>query len=176
VQGPFRFEFVSRGDLVAGRLWIGPCEGPRPLVLVAPPLGSSQRAPEVESLCRALVQSGLAAASIDLPLSGERASPKLSARLLDCVPRQERSAADERLWAAFVRQTAFDLAGAARALAPRGDLSAGCLGCAAFEPGAEAALGWASRDLRVRGVQRVVPGAAAEEIARRLHEQLAGAA
>jgi hypothetical protein len=175
VHEPLRFEFVSRGDPVAGRLWIGPSEGPRPLVLVTPGLGSSQRTPEVEALCRALVQYGLAAASIDLPLSGERASRKLSARLLDCAPRRERSAADERLWAAFVRQTACDLAAAAEMLASRGDLAAGCLGCVAFEPGAEAAAQWAARDPRVRSVQRIAAGAAADEIARRLRERLGGA-
>jgi dienelactone hydrolase len=176
VREPLRFEFVSRGDPVAGRLWIGPSESACPLVLVAPGLGSSQRAPEVEALCRALVHAGLAAAVIDLPLAGERASRKLSARLLDGALRRERSAADERLWAEFVRQTAADLAAAAEALAGRPDLETGALGLVAFEPGAGAAAGFAASDPRVRSVQRVAAGVPAAEIARALREGLLASA
>jgi hypothetical protein len=176
VREPLHFEFVSRGDPVAGRLWSGPSGSRRPLVLVAPGLGSSQRAPEVEALCAALVHAGLAAAAIDLPLAGERASRKLSARLLDCALRRERSAADERLWAEFVRQTSSDLAAAAEALAGHRDLAADALGLVAFEPGGEAAAGWAARDPRVRSVQRLAADAPAAEIARGLRERLLASA
>jgi len=176
VREPFRFEFVSRGDPVAGRLWTGPSESARPLVLVAPGLGSSQHAPEVEALCRALVHAGLAAAVIDLPLVGERASRKLSARLLDAALRRERSAPDERLWAEFVRQAAADLAAAADALAGHPELAAGALGLVAFEPGSEAAAGLAARDPRVRCVQRVAADAPAAEIAHGLREGLLASA
>jgi dienelactone hydrolase len=176
VREPLGFEFVSRGDPVAGRLWIGPSEGTRPLVLVAPGLGSSKRAPEVEALCGALARAGLAAAAIDLPLQGERASRKLSARLLDCAQARGRSPTDGRLWAEFVRQTASDLAAAVAALASRADLATERLACVAFEPGAEAAEAWAARDPRVERVERVAAGAAADPLARRLRAQLGGAA
>jgi dienelactone hydrolase len=171
VRAPSRFEFVSRGDPVAGRLWSGPSEGARPLVLVTPALGSSQRTPEIEALCRALAEAGLAAAAFDLPLSGTRESRKLSARLLGAVRGGARSAADARLWAEFVRQTGADLAAAAAALAARGDL-APALGLVAFEPGAEAAAGWAAAEPRVRSVQRVAAGAAGPHVVRRLRESL----
>jgi predicted alpha/beta-hydrolase family hydrolase len=176
VHEPSRFEFVSRGDPVAGRLWSGPSGSARPLVLVAPALGSSQHAPEVEALCRALAEAGLAAAAFDLPLSGARESRKLSARLLGAARQRERDAADERLWAEFVRQTAADLAAAAAVLAARGGAAAGGLGLVAFEPGAEAAARWAAGEPRVRSVQCVAADAPAAEVARRLREGLLASA
>lgn len=173
MRDPLRFEFTSRGDPVAGRLWSAASTRALPLVLVAPALGASQRAPEIEALCAALARGGLAAATIDLPLQGERASRKLSARLLACATRP-RDAADERLWEEFVRQAALDLASAADALASRGELAAARLGCVAFEPGAEAAARFAERDPRVLSFRRVEPGTPAAEIVRALQERLVG--
>jgi len=176
VHEPLRIEFVSRGDCVAGRLWGAGGATLRPLVLVVPALGSSQRAPEVEALCRALAGHGLVAVTLDLPLHGERASAKLSARLLACASRPERSGADARLWAAFLEQTACDLAAAADAAGTRQGVAPRALACVSFEPGAEPAARWAARDPRVESVVRLPREAPAGELVRLVCEGLGGAA
>ena len=167
------FEAVSRGDFVLGLLWLGPGAGPRPLVLITPPIGSGKDATEITALGRALSQHGLAAAAIDLPLQGERASTKLSDRLTRCATQSERAASDRLLWDEFLRQGALDLAAAAAALARRPEIQLERLACVAFEPGAEASAGWASRDPRVRACLVVSPGADPDPIASLLREQLA---
>jgi dienelactone hydrolase len=171
VPEPLRFALVSRGDPVSGWLWLGPAEAARPLVLVTPALGSSTDAPGVAAVCRALAAAGLAAAALDLPLQGERADRKLSARLLDCA-RGEKSAADQRLWNAFLRQAALDLAAAAQELASRTALDATQLGCVAFDPGGEAALAWAAREPRVRALRRVAGDVATAEVVSFVRERL----
>jgi dienelactone hydrolase len=170
VQGPLRFALFSRGDPVGGRLWLGPGLA-RPLVLVTPPLGSATDAPPVAALSAALAAAGLAAAALDLPLQGERASRKLSARL-QASAGGTRSAADQRLWDAFLRQAALDLAAATRELAARREVDARQLGCVAFEPGAEAALAWAAREPRVRAVRRVAGDVATAELVAFVRERL----
>jgi len=174
---PLAFEFTSRGDPVSGRLWLGP--GPRisPLVLVAPAMGSCQRAPAVEALCAALARAGLAGAAIDLPLQGDRASSKLSARLAACGARkdEERTGAEQLLWGEFLRQAALDLAAAADVLARRDDLDGARLGCVGFEPGGEAAAAFAAGDARVRVLQRVAAAGPPDPIVRLLRERLTGA-
>jgi dienelactone hydrolase len=186
VPEPLRFALVSRGDPISGRLWIGPAEAARPLVLVTPALGSSTDAPEVAALCRALAAAGLAAAALDLPLQGERASRKLSARLLACT-HGERSDSDQRLWNAFLQQAALDLAAAAGELASRvaldlaataGELASRAaldarqLGCIAFDPGGEAALEWAAREPRVRALRRITGNVAIGEVVAFVRERL----
>jgi dienelactone hydrolase len=167
------FEAVSRGDFVLGLLWLGPGSGPRPLVLITPPIGSGKHAIEIRALCRTLSQQGLAAAAIDLPLQGERASTKLSDRLTQCATRSERAASDRLLWDEFLRQSALDIAAATEALVRRPEILPERLACVAFEPGAEAGAGWASRDPRVRACLVVPPDAAPDSIASNLREQLA---
>ena len=167
------FEVVSRGDFVTGRLWLGPGAVPRPLVLITPPIGSGKDASEITMFCRALSQHGLAAAAIDLPLQGERASTKLSERLTHCATHSELAASDRLLWNEFLRQGALDMAAAAEALARRPEILVERLACVGFEPGAEAGAGWASGDPRVRAHLVVLPGADPGPIASRLREQLA---
>ena len=166
---PLAFEFTSRGDLVRTRLFGAGSR--RPLVLVAAPLGSEPGALPLEALCRALVREGLAAATLDLPLQGERASRKLTDRLLAAAGAANRTPAEARLWAGFVRQAALDLAAAADALAVRGALG-DPLACLAFEPGAEAAAEWAARDPRVACLCRAAPGSDPAELARTVRERL----
>jgi hypothetical protein len=175
VGEPLRFAFTSRGDPVAGRLWPGRAAGARPLVLVTPALGASQHAAEIETLCEALAEVGLPAATLDLPLQGERASRKLSQRLLAAATAPRRSAADERLWAEFVRQASSDLAAAVAVLGARRELAAERLACVAFEPGAAAAEAWAARDPRVRVLHRLAAPGAAREVACLVRDRLAGA-
>jgi hypothetical protein len=167
------FEAVSRGDFVRGLLWLGAGRGPRPLVIVTPALGSDKHATEIAALCRALRKEGLAAAAIDLPLQGERASSKLSERLSHCATRSERAATDQLLWDAFLQQSALDIAAATGALARRPEIRLDRLACVAFEPGGEAGAGWASQDARVRACRVLARGAEPAPIASDLREQLA---
>ena len=167
------FEAVSRGDFVRGLLWRGAGPSPRALVVVTPALGSGKHAPEITALCRALSGQGLLAAAIDLPLQGERASSKLSDRLVHCATRGGLREADRLLWSEFLKQSALDLEASTAQLAGREGLSPLRLGCAAFEPGAEAAAGWAAREPRVRVCLRLPPGSDPDGIAARLREQLA---
>lgn len=169
---PEAFTVSSRGDFVPGLLWLAPAAAPRPLVLIAPPLGRGRRAPEVEQVAHVLWRDGLAAASLDLPLQGDRASAKLSARLLDCAAGSPRSV-DALLWEEFLHQSALDLAAFCDALRGRPGLRAERVGCVAMEPGAAAAVAWAARDVRVRACVPLSHGADPARIARELREQLA---
>jgi pimeloyl-ACP methyl ester carboxylesterase len=154
-----RFEVASRGDFVPGRLWHAAAGRP-PLVLIVPALGASKDAGEVEALAAAAAAAGFTAAAIDLPLQGERASPKLSARLA------ASDAAAPALWDEFLRQAALDLAAARAALLRRHALDPERVACVAFASGAAAAEGWAAREPRVRLVRADGKAAPAELVAR----------
>jgi hypothetical protein len=141
VPQPERFEVVSRGDVVPGLLWPG--TNASALVLIAPAAGKD--APDVAALAQACAAEGWCAAAIDLPLQGERASAKLSARLAG----SPQSEADRLLREELVRQAALDLGAARAALAARiGAERVACLACA---PSAAAAHAFAARapDVRV---------------------------
>ncbi len=168
-----RFELVSRGDLVPGRLWLGASSRPRPLVLVAPPLGAGKDASDVAALCREIAAAGMAAAAIDLPLHGERASTKLSARLAACAAHEARAGMDRVLWDEFLRQAALDLGAAREALARRREVEPMRSACVAFEPGAAAAAGWAASDAAVALCLRVERGAEPAALVARLRRELA---
>jgi dienelactone hydrolase len=140
---------VSRGDHVPGRLWLEAGSRPRPLVLVAPALGAGKDASDVAALCREIAAAGMAAAAIDLPLQGERASTKLSARLAVCAAQGARTPMDRLLWDEFLRQTALDLAAAREMLVQRREVEASRSACVAYEPGAAAAAAWAASDAAV---------------------------
>jgi hypothetical protein len=141
--------------------------------VVTAAIGSGKHAAPVATLCRALSKQGLAAAAIDLPLQGERASTKLSDRLAQCATQRELAATDRLLWDEFLRQSALDISAATEALAKRPEILLERLACVAFEPGAEAGAGWASRDPRVRACLVVPADAAPDSIASNLREQLA---
>lgn len=113
-----RLELVSRGDLVPGLLG----RAPRPaaasgaskaaLLLAVHDAGDSVRSPDVLAAA-SWVGPGLALVSIDLPLHGHRASPKLTERLLAGIARRERGGALDRNGAVLVeefwRQATIDL-------------------------------------------------------------------
>jgi dienelactone hydrolase len=171
-----RFEVASRGDLVPARLWRGAAAvGRRPLVLIVPPLGAGKDAGEVEALARAIAGEGWAAAAIDLPLQGERASAKLSARLAACAARPPGAGADRLLWEEFLRQAVHDLAATLAALARRGARADAGLACVAFAPATAAAEAWAACEPRVRTLLRAEPGAPARDLVGALHRALAAA-
>lgn len=147
--GEERFEVVSRGDPVPGRLWLGADAAPAALVLIVPPIGMGKDAREVARLGPAIAAAGWAAASIDLPLHGEHASPKLSERLMRAAPLA-RTGSDRLLWDEFVRQTARDLACVRRALVLRPRLAAAPAAVLAHTSLAEPAEAFAASDPSVR--------------------------
>lgn len=133
---PERFEVISRGDIVPGLLWRGANASAPALVLIAPPLGGGKDAGEVAALARACAAEGWCAAAIDLPLQGERANAKWSARLAPDPPLGE---AERLLREELVRQAALDLAAARAALAARtGAERAACVVCAPSASAVEA--------------------------------------
>ena len=117
-----RFEFVSRGDFVPGLLYLpedlpenltaGAGDRPAPLVLLQHDARGSKQS-DLLGEAAGWVRAGLAVALIDLPLHGERSSPKLSERLWEGVERISRGAAVDLetrvLLDEFARQSTSDL-------------------------------------------------------------------
>lgn len=165
-SGAQRFEVSSRGDLVPGLLWCGGAR--RALVVIAPAPGLGKAAPSVAALGSALAGRGLAAAALDLPLQGERASAKLSARIARCAEHGPASPTDHLLWEEFVRQAAHDLTAALDALRRRGELARLPVACAAHPRASAAAEAWARDDERVRAVLEVDPAGEASLAAARI--------
>jgi hypothetical protein len=163
---PERFEVTSRGDVVPGLLWRGANAAARSLVLIVPALGAAKDAGEVAALAHACVAEGWCAAAVDLPLHGERASAKLSARLA----RAPQGEADRLLRQEFVRQAALDLEAARAALAAR--TSAARVACVSCAPSAAAGEAFAAR---AAGVPLVTaePGAAPIQVVASLRRALA---
>jgi len=93
-----RFELTSRGDRVSGRLRQPPDGGPHPWVVVAAP--DTTAWPDTP---------GLAVLTADLPLLGERASPKWTRRLRHCLADGPAGATDEALLHEFRSQAVADL-------------------------------------------------------------------
>jgi len=108
------FEYVSRGDFVPGRIYLPEMTRPKPSPLLLLTHGTGESA-ESESLGFAAewVRLGFAVATIDLPLHGRRASPKLSERLfrgIGDLTRGEAIDANTRaLVEEFARQSTSDL-------------------------------------------------------------------
>jgi fermentation-respiration switch protein FrsA (DUF1100 family) len=105
------FEFSSRGDRVPGRLLLPPRgDGPFPLVLLQHGANGSKEAPYMIQVAAPWVRGGVAVASIDFPLHGERASAKLGERLRGALgPEGELSPVGGTLLGEFVRQAVIDL-------------------------------------------------------------------
>ncbi len=109
-----KFDYVSRGDFVEGRVYLPATTPDRlaPLVLLTHGTGESA-ASESLDFAASWVRNGFAVAAIDLPLHGRRTSPKLSERLfrtLGELARGEEIGADSRALAEeFARQATSDL-------------------------------------------------------------------
>jgi len=109
-----RFEIVSRGDFVPGILYLpDPApQTPLPLLLLQHGTAEGMDSQTLE-FAASWVKQGLAVATIDLPLHGERSSPKLSERLISGWGQiANNSAIDSEtgvLVEEFARQTTSDL-------------------------------------------------------------------
>jgi dienelactone hydrolase len=158
----FRFEYSSRGDRVPGLLLL-PAEGagPFPLVLLQHGAGGSKEADSLDAARLPWVRRGLAVASIDFPLHGERASAKLTELLLAALaqPPAARDADSRALWDDFARQSVHDLARALDALAPHPELDAGRVAYAGFGMGAILGALFCPYEPRLRGAALALGGA-----------------
>jgi dienelactone hydrolase len=158
---PFRFEYSSRGDRVPGLLLL-PAEGagPYPLVLLQHGAGGSKESEYLDAARLPWVRRGMAVASIDFPLHGERASAKLSELLLTGLADGHEDLPHTRaLWHEFARQSVLDLARALDALAPHPELDAGRVGYAAFSLGALVGALYCPQDARLRAAALALGGA-----------------
>jgi dienelactone hydrolase len=157
----FRFEYSSRGDRVPGLLLL-PAEptGPYPLVLLQHGAGGSKESEYLDAARLPWVRRGLAVASIDFPLHGERASAKLSELLLGglAAPSGAEQAHARDLFGEFARQSIHDLHRALDALAPHPEIDAARLGYAAFSLGAIVGALYCPLDARLRAAALALGG------------------
>ena len=155
-----RFEYTSRGDRVPGLLLLPPGPGPFPLVLLQHGAGGSKDADYLGPVRLPWAQRGLAVASIDFPLHGERVSAKLSEQLLATLASSSRPAQGAiALFEEFARQAVTDLSRALDALGALPEIDASRIGYGAFSLGAILGSLFIPYDARVRAAALAVGGA-----------------
>jgi len=159
-----RFEFTSRGDRVPGLLYLPPDASPSdtrvPWVLLQHGLAGSKEAAYLEVAAR-WVAEGVAVASIDLPLHGERSSPKLSERLFEAAiqPGETLGRESRTLLLEFARQAIIDLRRACDALCTVRELDSQRFAFAGFSLGAMLGVPFCAQDPRPRGAVLALAGA-----------------
>jgi hypothetical protein len=137
-----RLEFSCRGDRVPCTLVVPAGEGPFALVLLQRASERDEEATVLSSLARtsAWVEAGCAVASIDLPLQGERRSPKLTELLEEAFAAAAAGTAiDETatiLWSEFTRQATMELCRTLDLLAALPTIDSTRVGFAGFGLGA----------------------------------------
>ena len=157
-----RFEYSSRGDRVPGLLLLpANGDGPFPLVLLQHGAGGSKHSEYLDAARLPWVQRGVAVASIDFPLHGERASAKLSEQLLGATATSVRSADSDTiaLWSEFSRQAVADLGRALDALAELPELDTQRVAYAGFSLGAILGALFCPTDPRPRAAALALGGA-----------------
>jgi dienelactone hydrolase len=155
-----RFEYASRGDRVPGRLLLPARLGAKhPLVLLQHGAGGSKESPYLDAAAGPWVRGGAAIASIDFPLHGERASTKLSARLLAEIDAAlARAGGISALWVEFVQQAVCDLRRALDALGAHPELETGRCAYAAFSMGTILGASFCGADPRPRAAALAIGG------------------
>jgi dienelactone hydrolase len=150
-----RFEFTSRGDRVPGRLLLPPSgANPCPLILLQHGAGGSKESEYLDVVAAPWVARGAAVASIDFPLHGERANPKLARFLHSGAARP----GDDALRTAFARQAVSDLGRALDTLAGIADLDAARVAYAGFSLGALVGVLFCALDSRPRAAALALGG------------------
>lgn len=150
-----RFEIVSRGDFVPGILYLPDPAPQTPLPLLLLQHGTSQGmdSPALE-FAATWVEKGLAVATIDLPLHGERSSPKLSERLVSGVGQIAKGSVldpeTRALVEEFARQTTSDLIRTLDALVALPGIDGDRIGFMGFSLGAIAGSYLLAHDPRPR--------------------------
>ncbi len=150
-----RFEIVSRGDFVPGILYLPESSRSAPAPLLLLQHGTAEGMNSEALACAApWVKKGLAVATVDLPLHGERSSPKLSERLVSGVgplPNgTELDAETGALVEEFARQTTSDLIRTLDALAALPAIDGERIGFMGFGLGATAGSYLLAHDPRPR--------------------------
>ena len=151
-----RFEYTSRGDRVCGRLLLpAEAKGAQPLALVGHGAGGSKDAPYLDAAVGPWVRAGAAVASIDFPLHGERASAKLSERLLAGLAP---GGAADPLLVDFAAQSVRDLERALDALALHPEVDVGRTVYAGFSLGTMLGALFCAGEPRVRAAALAIGG------------------
>ena len=154
-----RFELTSRGDRVPGRLLLPPDRGgPHPVVLLQHGAGGSKDAAYLDAAAGPWVKGGAAVACIDLPLHGERASAKLSERVLGELAAAHAGVRSSDLWVEFVRQSVCDLRRTLDALASHPELDGGRCAFAGFSLGTILGASFCGVDPRPRAAALAIGG------------------
>jgi dienelactone hydrolase len=159
----WRFELSSRGDRVPGRLLLPSAPPPHPLIVLQHGAGGSIDSPYMRA-CAPWVAGGAAIASIDFPLHGERASAKLSERLLAGLGSAERHPesglpmADTLLQLEFARQAVTDLRRTVSALAGHPDIDGDRVAYAGFSLGGIVGALYCAADPRPRAAALALAG------------------
>ena len=136
------FEYSSRGDRVPGRLLLPrDANEPVPLILFQHGMGGSKEAEYLDAAAP-WIRHGVAIASIDFPLHGERADAKLAEHL-----HGEASDDTRALWVELARQSVCDLRRAVDALTSLPALD-GRVAYAAFSLGAMLGTVYCANDPR----------------------------
>ncbi len=152
-----RFEYSSRGDRVSGRLLLPAARGPHPLALVGHGAGGAKDVDYLDAAVGPWVRSGAAVASIDFPLHGERASAKLSERLLASFSAQAPDA-HAGLWLEFGAQAVVDLERALDALATHPEVDVSRAVYAGFSLGTLLGAIFCAGEPRVRAAALAIGG------------------
>lgn len=152
------FSFSSRGDRVPGRLLLPATDdGPFPLVLLAHGAGGAKDAPYMDAAAGPWATRGLAVASIDFPLHGERSEAKLYQML-----QAELAAPGSRgrgLAADFAQQSLADLGNALSAVCESGEIDSSRLGYAGFSLGSIIGARFCAGEHRIRAAALALGGA-----------------
>jgi hypothetical protein len=158
--GAVAFEYSSRGDRVPGRLLLPPAgRGPFPLVLLAHGANGAKDAPYMVRVAAPWARGGAAVASIDFPLHGQRASPKLAGLLragLGLAPAGGAGACE--LAREFARQAVHDLRRCLDALARLEALDSGRVAFAGLSLGAIVGAAFCAADPRPRAAALALAG------------------
>ncbi len=150
-EGGLRFEVVSRGDWVPGRLFLPSGPGPFPLILVQHGAGSSKDDPIMDTVSAPWVEGGAAVARLDFPLHGERTDAKLTGRVLAALAEGSgASSLDLGLWPDLHAQAVSDLRQAVSALSGRDEIDGERVGYAGFSLGGILGAAFCASDPRVR--------------------------
>ena len=116
----------------------------------------------MDTVCAPWVRAGVAVASIDLPLHGERANAKLSERVLALIATGVSNRAidtgNARLWIEFVRQAVIDMRRALDALEDHPEIDTRRAAYAGFSLGAILGVPFCAEDARIRAAALAIGG------------------
>ena len=154
------FEFSSRGDRVPGRVWLPPdAGGPWPVVLLEHGAGGAEDAPTLDAVAAPWARGGVAVASVDLPLHGQRASSKLGGMLRAGLGPDPGGPVAAGIAREFLRQAVIDLRRCVDALAGLDALDADRIAYAGLGLGAVVGATFCSQDARPRAAVLALAGA-----------------